>query len=177
MPPYYGPVFKMNEALMCRDRALSDLNDSIYAAARFFMKVDENLFDGHQTAREVLSHLVFWHQEYVSISKAFLLDQKPILLQGPLATLNAQATCQFHAESMHALAKRLVKEHQALDDNLRQLKDWHINFPFKKGCRKIDVAGRLCAINDHIRHHLVRQKRAYQRGEAWIEAYYSDPTT
>lgn len=165
----------MNEALMYRNQLLTDLNDSIHAAARFFKKVDESLFDGHQTAREVLSHLVFWHREYVSISKSFLLDQEPNLLQGKLAVLNAQATRQFQTESMNELAKRLVKEQQALDENLRQLQDWNINFPFKKGCRKIDVVGRICAINDHIRHHLVRQERAYQRGEAWIKAYYSDP--
>ncbi len=76
---------------------------------------------------------------------------------------------------MDELAQRLVMEHRAFDANLRSLQDWNINFPFKKGCRKIDVAGRICAVNNHIRHHLVRQERAYQRGQAWIKAYYSDP--
>jgi hypothetical protein len=61
-----------------------------------------------------------------------------------------------------------------LESNLRSLTNWDVNFPFKKGCRKIDVAGRICAIKKHIHHHLVRQERAFQRGEAWVKAYYLD---
>ena len=78
----------MNEALAYHDRLLSDLCDNVSAAANFFMRVDENLFDGHQTAREVLSHLVFWHHEYCEISQALLLGEMPTLLAGSLALLN-----------------------------------------------------------------------------------------
>ena len=167
----------MNEGLIYCERLLSDLNDSVAAAVNFFLNVDENLFDGHQTAREVLSHLVFWHHEYNSISKALLLDNKPALLEGSLASLNAQATCKYQDQEMVELAQLLVEEHKAFAANLSKLDDWNVNFPFKKGCRKIDVAGRICSINDHIRRHLVRQERAFNRGEDWIKAYYLDATS
>ena len=167
----------MNEGLVYRDQLLSDLNDSIFLAADFFMQVDEDLFDGHQTAREVLSHLVFWHREYHAISKALVLGEKPSLLSGSLAVLNEKATCEFQEEDLDDLARQLIETQANLADNLRQLENWNVNFPFKKGCRKIDVAGRICAINLHVRHHLVRQERAYRRGEDWIKAYYLDTTT
>lgn len=167
----------MNEGLVNRDQLLSDLNDSIKFAAEFFMHSNEDLFDGHQNAREVLSHLVFWHREYCSISKALLLGKKPTLISGSLAVLNERATCEFQEQDKDDMVRYLVEIHKDLDMNLRQLKDWNINFPFKKGCRKTDVAGRICSINNHIRNHLVRQERAYHRGEEWIKAYYSDSTT
>ena len=166
----------MNEGLAYRDRLLSDLGDSIAAAANFFMNVDENLFDGHQTAREILSHLVFWHHEYCAISHALLLGQKPTLLAGSLALLNEQATCKYQKQDMVELVLCLTEQQKTLEINLRHLENWNVNFPFKKGCRRIDVAGRICSINNHIRHHLVRQERADRRGEAWIKAYYLDPT-
>lgn len=162
----------MNEELMYRDRLLSDLNDSINIAADFFMKVDEKLFDGHQSAREVLSHLLFWHCEYCAVSHALMLGEKLTLLAGSLAVLNAEAMCKYQEQDMVELVQCLCEEQNTLDKNLRQLEDWDLNFPFKKGCRRIDVAGRICSINNHIRHHLVRQERAYRRGEAWIKAYY-----
>lgn len=165
----------MNEGLMYRDRLLSDLTESIIDAANFFINVDEDFFDGHQSAREVLSHLLFWHREYCAISLALLRGKKPTLLSGSLALLNEQATCKYQEHNMAELAKCLVEEQETLVLNLQRLEDWNINFPFKKGCRRIDVAGRICAITDHVRLHLLRQNRALQRGEAWIRAYYSDP--
>lgn len=165
----------MNEGLAYRERLLSELGDSILAAANFFTNVDENLFDGHQTAREVLSHLLFWHYEYCAISQTLLLDQKPSLLAGSLAQLNEQATCKYQKKDMAELVARLTEQQKILELNLRHLENWNVNFPFKKGCRRIDVAGRICSINNHIRHHLVRQERADRRGEAWIKAYYLDP--
>ena len=174
-PPNNGLDNNMNEGLMYRDRLLSDLTDSIIDAANFFINVNENFFDGHQSAREVLSHLLFWHREYCAISLALLRGNEPTLLSGSLAVLNGQATCKYQKHTMAELAQCLVEEQKTLVLNLQQLEDWNINFPFKKGCRKIDVAGRICAITDHVRLHLLRQNRAFQRGEEWIKAYYSNP--
>ncbi len=167
----------MNEGLVYRDQLLSDLNDCVVLAADFFMLVHENLYDGHQTAREVLAHLVFWHREYSTIAAALSLKEDPVLLAGSLAVLNQQAAAEFQQWTMDELAKHLINTQERLDANLRQMTDWSVNFPFKKGCRKLDVVGRICSIIDHIRHHLVRQERAFRRGEDWIKAYYLDPTT
>lgn len=164
----------MNEGLAYRDQPLAELNENIFRAANFFMQADENLFDGHQSAREVLSHLVFWHREYCTISEALLMGEELPLRSGSLAELNKRATCEFQNQEMCDLAEYLVKIQEILEINLRKLADWSVNFPFKKGCRKIDVAGRIYAISNHIHHHLVRQERALRRGEDWIKAYYID---
>jgi hypothetical protein len=164
----------MNENIRDRDQLLSALAEDVCLVTCFFTQIDGTLFDGHQTAREVLSHLVFWHREYATISHALLIGEKPALLSGSLAELNERATIEFQEKGMMELTHCLADYQSDLDSNLRHLKYWNVNFPFKKGCRGTDVSGRLSSIDAHIRHHLARQERAYRRGEAWIKAYYQD---
>lgn len=164
----------MNAGLVCRDELLSDLNESVHHVSNFLGEVDEDLFDGYQSAREVLSHLVFWHREYHAIACALLLDEEPELRSGCLADLNRQATAEFQEETMEFLAEELLTAQRELHSVLTQLEDWDVNFPFKKGCRRIDVAGRIDFIINHLKHHLGRQQRAFERGEAWIKAYYPE---
>lgn len=155
-----------------RIRLLSDLDKSVSQAVTFFSRIDEDIYDGYQTAFEVLSHLVFWHRAYCSISQALLLQKKPVLLKGSLAGLNAKAAREFAGTSMPDLATCLADYQATLRSNLEHLEDWEVNFPFKAGCRKANVAQRLAAIRKHFKLHLLRQKRAYNRGEEWIKAYY-----
>lgn len=164
----------MNENIQDREQLLSALTGDVSLITCFFTQIDGAFFDGYQTAREVLSHLVFWHREYAAISHALLIGARPKLLKGSLAELNAQATVEFQEKSMVELTHCLADLQSNLASNLRHLKDWNVNFPFKQGCRGKDVSGRLCSIDSHIRHHLARQERAYRRGEAWIKAYYQD---
>ena len=157
-----------------RDQLLSILKETVAQAVTFFSQVDENFFDGHQTAHAVLSHLVFWHRAYCSISQAILLGQEPVLLKGSLEEFNEKAACEFAATCMPDLAACLADYQAMLTNNLRNLSDWEVNFPFKAGCRQTNVTQRLYSIINHINHHLSRQKRAYARGEAWIKAYYPE---
>lgn len=156
-----------------RDLLLASLNETVSLAAAFFGQARPNHYDGYQTAFEVLAHLVFWHRTYCTITQSLLLQQKPKLLSGSLADLNMQAAEEFEGTLMPELATCLSGYQSALNNNLRDLPDWGINFPFKAGCRQANVARRIRYINRHIKHHLFRQKRALERGKAWVEAYYS----
>lgn len=162
----------MNEAAPDREQLLALLDGTVSQAVQFFTGINGRFFDGHQDAHAVLSHLVFWHREYCAISQALIENRKLPLSRGSLAELNAQAACEFQVTSMPELAACLSDYQNQLANNLHQLPDWNVNFPFKLGCRKSDVAGRIISIENHIRHHLTRQQRAQQRGDAWIRAYY-----
>jgi hypothetical protein len=162
----------MNEDALNRDQLLSNLDQTVGQAVAFFTNVEGGLFDGHQTARAVLSHLVFWHRAYCTVAQDLLQGTDLNLIKGSLAELNDQAACEFQAVPMPELAAWLGDLQNRLVNILRRLPDWQVNFPFKSGCRQTDVAGRITAINDHIHHHLARQERAYERGEAWVKAYY-----
>ena len=152
---------------------LHALNEIVDEACAFFLKVDQDLFDGHQNAREILSHLVFWHREYVLIIKALKAGQQPSLKSGTYAELNSAATCEFLNIPMFELAHELRSYQDQLADDLQLLPNWNIDFPVKFGSRSGSVAGRLPSIESHIRGHVRRLKRAERLGEAWVNTYYS----
>jgi hypothetical protein len=154
-------------------KALRKLNRTVTRAADSLAKMDEDLFDGYQTAREVLSHLVFWHREYVTIVRALADGHEPFLREGTFAELNAAATDEFAGRSLPNLARQLVILQEGLEITLRRLPDWEMNFPVKRGGRYQSVAMRVDGIEAHINSHAKRLKRALRHGKAWVKAYYS----
>ena len=152
---------------------LQALNETVLAAEAFFLKVDQDLFDGHQTAREVLSHLVFWHREYALVIRALGNGRLPELKSGTYVELNAAATREFCNVPMPELAHQLRLFQDQLVIELNLLSNWEVNCPMKCGCRSKSVADRLPTIESHIHNHVTRLKRAERLGEAWVEAYYS----
>lgn len=159
-----------------RQRALRELSNTVDEAVAFLVESDESLSDGYQSTREVLSHLVFWHREYITIAQALVDGSEPVLKKGTYAKLNAGATCEFECKTMKELAQLLVVYQKNLEAVLQRLPDWGIMYPVKYGGRLKCVAERLPAIESHIRNHVSRLQRADRRGEDWIRAYYSEDT-
>lgn len=157
-----------------RERALCALDEALAEAAGYLADADQELDGGHQTAREVLCHLLFWHREYVIISRALLDNCELPLKDGTYAQLNADATREFAGRSMEDLACSLLALHAPLRKQLLALPDWSINFPVKRDSRPKNVAERVWAIERHLRGHIRRLRRADRLGEAWIRAYYPD---
>jgi hypothetical protein len=155
-----------------REQVLQQLEETVAATVAFFSGVDETLFDGYQTAHEVLSHLVYWHREYVTVSQVLCQEERPCLRKGTFAELNEQAYQEFARYSLPVLSQRLVLLHKALASNLRRLPDWRIDFPIKQDSRFCSVETRLARIDSHIRSHVNRLERASRLGAEWVNAYY-----
>ncbi|MBI1801781.1 MAG: hypothetical protein HYR71_09160 [Chloroflexi bacterium] len=146
----------MTQRAHSHDEALADLSRAVDDAAAFFAAAADQLCDGHQTARDVISHLVFWHREYVCIVWALATGRRHWFRTGSFASLNAQATQEFRREPLAALAGRLRHRQQQLVKALRRLPDWTIDFPLKQGGQFCTIADRVAAIESHIRSHLSR---------------------
>ena len=155
---------------------LRELGEVVKEAVTFFRTIPEDFFDGSMTAREVVSHLLFWHEEYVEIAVALWDGRVPALQDGAFAHLNAEAADEFSDVGYQQLLQRLCATQQELEIQLRQLSDWTLSFPIKKGVRHQTVYNRLEQIIDHIDRHVQRAVRAQRRGEEWIQAYYSEAT-
>ena len=164
----------MPEQVDDRVRALRALDKALVDAADYLADVDPELDGGHQTAREVLCHLVFWHREYVAIIQALLEDQEPPLKEGTYAQLNCEATIEFADRSMDELARSLLALQASLRKQLLALPDWSVDFPVKRGSRRKSVSERVPGIAGHVRGHMKRLRRADRLGEAWVRAYYPD---
>jgi len=159
-----------------REALLATLEETVAETAVYFRQVDAELFDGYQTAREVISHLVFWHRELVEIVAAVLDGRKPELRRGTFALLNAQATVEFAAKPLPALADQLEQLQAQLTALLNELPDWEANLPIKCGGRRCTLAKRVRQVDARIHEHLARLKRAERRGKAWVDAYYREIT-
>lgn len=155
-----------------QESLLQALDRSVTTITDFLVQVDESFFDGYQTAREVISHLLFWHREYVMITNALVNGRCPHLRQSTFVALNARATREFRSMSMQSLCQDLRNLQSALACNLRRLPDWDVAFPVKKGCRQATVTERVQMIQEHIDGHYSRLESAQRHGEAWVEAYY-----
>jgi len=139
---------------------LAALDSSVASAVAFFGRIDEELSDGHQTAREVLSHLVFWHNANVAVAWALVTHRAPPFFAGPYFDLNAQATDALRSESMAALCQMLADRQRQLVRALSRLPDWGVAFPVKEGCQTMSAVRHLHGIDVHIRGHVTRLKRA-----------------
>jgi hypothetical protein len=159
-----------------REQLLAGLERAVARAAAFFSVMDEDLFDGYQTARDVLSHLLFWHREYVLIARALVNGRRPPLRTGSFAMLNAQATEEFSRMDWPDMVECLQTLQEELDAVLCCLPEWQMNFPVKKGSRFCNTAQRISKIESHILGHVARLERAARRGEAWVKAYYMEAT-
>jgi len=149
----------------CRERKLATLDRTVMEAVRYFRSVDERLTDGNQTARDVLSHLVFWHREYVCVARALGEQRQPALRSGTFAELNRQASWEFRYYSMRELAEKLECLQEQLVAALCALPDWTVNFPVKEGGRTWSVEERVPTIESHIRNHVSRLKKAVRQAE------------
>lgn len=162
----------MSEGVNDRQRALDALDDAVDDAIAYLTEVDPDLDGGHQTAREVLCHFVFWHREYVAITRAMLTNRQLPLRCATYAKLNAEATKEFSEQSMTDLATSLSALQRTLSAQLLALPDWSVDFPAKEGARFKSVAERIANIEGHLRGHIKRLRRAERLGEAWVKAYY-----
>jgi hypothetical protein len=142
------------------EEMLETLDKTVAEAVDFFNQVDENLADGYQTTRDVVSHLVYWHGHYIDVLKAVREGRQPELKSGTFKELNAEASKMYSHLSLKELASRLTELQVELKKELRAVPDPNMEFPNKEGGRFWSVSARVLAIESHIRNHIKRMRRA-----------------
>jgi hypothetical protein len=146
-----------------REQALVMLDRTVAAAAEFFAEIDRHPVDGHESARAVLAHLVFWHRRYVTTAQALAGDRPPELGGDAVMALGAATDQACQAEPLPVLARWYVSLQHDLADALRAMPDWGIAFPTEPVECHWSVRDRLPHIESHIRQHMARLRRVYER--------------
>ncbi len=142
---------------------MAELRAAVNDAAAFLGGMDADFCDEHQSARQVLSHLVFWHREYVTILQALCRGQEPPLKSGKFRELNERATVEFQRVSMPTLARRFCRLQNELEQVVNGLPNPQVKWTFKQGSTQFKPSEVwLTDIIAHIRNHTRRQKRAYE---------------
>jgi hypothetical protein len=103
--------------------------------------------------KQVLAHLVFWHESYVAQIEA-LIDGAPFELpRGRFSDMNAQAVVASRGASI----AKLVRRFRAADERLRALYATHdpatIALEIKQGAKRWRLADLVPAVEAHVRNH------------------------
>lgn len=110
--------------------------------------------------REVLCHIVFWHEQYVSIITFLINNEKPLLLEGKFSDLNAYAVQLNKYETKESLLKRLQVAQKELHHLCINPGASKIKIQFKEGGKKRSLVEVITRIESHIRSHQRQLQRA-----------------
>ena len=146
-----------------RKQVIQELDQTVTATVEFFMHARANLRDGDQSAREVISHLVFWHRDYARVANALAHNRTPRLLTGNFRDWNTRATEIYAPEVLSTLARRLQRAQRKLHRALVQIPNWRVNFPLKENIAFCSVSQHVPQIRAHMAGHLLRLERAERK--------------
>lgn len=103
--------------------------------------------------REVLCHIVFWHEQYCQIQSALLKGQKPQLVEGSFKENNELSVRLNKDESKETLLKRLTNAQNKLSLLCKDPQAKQIKIAFKAGGISRLLPDALIKIAGHIRSH------------------------
>ncbi len=119
-----------------------------------------SMVNAQWTARDVLGHIVFWHESFARVLAALVREEKPVLLKGRIPEINQQGYDATHENSIDQLVERLnlaqaiVVQHIS-DPRVKQI-------PYRKGSRTYTPIEHLQIVRDHIRSHMKRLRKHYR---------------
>lgn len=113
--------------------------------------------------REVLIHLVFWHEQYNQIAAAVAANQQPGLFEGTFKEINRFAVTQNLAVSIEELAARWTKAQRALEHITTSAGGEGLKLRLRKGSKEwpLSVLVRLAA--RHIENHEAKLRKLLGR--------------
>ncbi len=120
-------------------------------------------------AREILSHLVFWHAHYVKIFKALLAKRRPELPTDSFKSLNAYSVVLYSTCAIDEMLASLERSQRCLDDLGRRARISKVRFSFREGSKERSYPEFLDDITHHFRTHrsqIERLVKARARREA-----------
>jgi hypothetical protein len=117
-------------------------------------------------AREMLVHIVFAHELYVSYLKAIAKGERPPLFEGRYVDQNALALAQNSAARVQELAERLRAAHAELSRLVALESVQKAPFYAKRGAKRRTLVEALEAGAAHIRGHTREIRRLGKKAKA-----------
>jgi hypothetical protein len=111
--------------------------------------------------RQVLSHLVFWHETYVRQTEARLADKGWLLPEGTFNELNAQAVASLAAVGVATLLARFRAANKRLCSLARQPRASVVDIQVKADSKAWPLGEFLVMVEAHIRRHGEELRKTY----------------
>ncbi len=110
------------------------------------------------TVKDVLCHIVFWHESYAANYKALAANLDPPLLEGPGYALNIEGVSMLRNISAAKLIERLRKAQNTLYESI--VKKGVPKMTYKQGGRVYSTPEFLHLIAGHLLTHATQVRRA-----------------
>jgi hypothetical protein len=109
--------------------------------------------------REVLAHLVYWHEHYIAQSRAVLTGNPLTPPAGRFADMNARAAVKFLKYPVATLVKKFRNANRRLCRLAQEHDPRRIAFSIKQGSKRWRLSELIPAVEAHIRNHLRALKK------------------
>lgn len=110
------------------------------------------------TAKDILMHIVFWHESFARNVRDIVNDIKPTPLKGKYSDLNQRCFDEMRTSTVEDISKRLEIAHCVIRENILNPK--LVLIPYKKGSRDYTPDAHLDIVNEHIKDHLSDIRKA-----------------
>ena len=110
------------------------------------------------TAKDILGHIVFWHESFARNVSDIVNDIKPTPLKGKYNDLNQRCFDEMRTKTIDDITKRLEAAHRVIQENILNPK--LVLIPYKKGSRDYTPVEHLDIVNEHIKEHLNSIRKA-----------------
>lgn len=142
-----------------RENLLKQLDETILQFSDIYknMANPESYMVEAWTAKDVLGHILFWHESFARNVRDLVNDIKPTPLKGKYSDLNQRCFEEMRPRTVEELIKRLETAHTVIQENILNPKIEFI--PYKKGSRSYTPEEHLDIVNEHIKEHLSSIKK------------------
>jgi len=140
--------------MQARLTLLSQLDETVARLLAVYqgMKHPEMVVIGEWTAKDLLGHIVFWHESFARNVYDIASNIKPTPLKGRLTDLNQQSVVEMRPYSTKTLLLRLESAHQVIQHNIRHPGLELI--PYRQGSRPYTPEEHLEIVDRHLSGHL-----------------------
>ena len=115
--------------------------------------------DSVRTAKDVLEHIVFWHESFSRNTRDVAQKKQPKPLKGSYAKLAEQSQKEMSHESVANLLLRLTKAQESIEKNI--LNTQIVSIPYRVGSRAYTPEEHLDVVQQHLLGHLNEVKKSY----------------
>jgi len=137
-----------------REILLKQLNQTVSQLFDFYKNMADPEIAVYEewTAKDILGHIVFWHESFARNVYDIVNDIKPTPLKGKYSDLNQRCFADMRTQTIDEITKRLEVAHRVIQENILNPK--LVLIPYKKGCRDYTPDEHLDIVNEHIKEHL-----------------------
>ncbi|UII77057.1 hypothetical protein LV716_04505 [Flagellimonas sp. HMM57] len=139
--------------------SLKRLNETIEDVYLFFSKEYDysKRINTLWSAKDILGHLVFWHESFERNLKCVATELKPNVLKGKLSDVNKQSVDSMRDVDIATLLDRFGKAQRSIQRHIFNTSVQYI--PYKQGSRDYTRLEHLQIVDAHIKKHLKQLKK------------------